>query len=124
MQWGDYIKYFSSLFADNFDFSKLICHRIPERTFQIKGKYFPVCSRCTGLYTGAILFYISTLFLFIEYSSIMILFAFIIITPLIIDGLTQYLGHRESTNLLRFLTGLGAGFGFAFLFLFVKITIF
>lgn len=54
----------------------------------------------------------------------MILIAFIIITPLIVDGLTQYLEHRESNNLLRFITGLSAGVGFAFLFLFVKITIF
>ena len=87
-------------------------------------KYFPLCSRCTGLYTGAILFYISALFLFIDYSPAMTLFAFIIIIPLIIDGLTQNLGYRESNNVLRFITGLGAGVGFTFLFLFVKITIF
>jgi len=54
----------------------------------------------------------------------MVSLAFIITIPLIIDGLTQYLGYRESNNVLRFITGLGAGVGFAFLFLFVKITIF
>lgn len=54
----------------------------------------------------------------------MILIAFSITIPLIVDGLTQYLEYKESNNLLRFITGLGAGVGFAFLFLFVKITIF
>ena len=33
--------------------TQFICHRIPERTFNIRGYYFPVCSRCTGFYIGA-----------------------------------------------------------------------
>lgn len=54
----------------------------------------------------------------------MILIAFIITIPLIVDGLTQYLEYRESNNSLRFITGLSAGVGIACLFLFVKITIY
>jgi len=38
------------------------------------------------------------------------------ISPLIIDGITQYLGFRESNNALRFLTGLAAGIGIILLF--------
>jgi len=32
-----------------------ICHRLHERTFKIGKWYFPVCSRCTGIYLGMIL---------------------------------------------------------------------
>jgi uncharacterized membrane protein len=42
---------------------------------------------------------------------------------MIIDGLTQFLGFRESYNGLRFITGFVAGFGLALLFLFFKITL-
>ncbi len=102
----------------------LICHRLPDRTFNILGHYFPVCSRCTGLYLGAILFFTYSLLFFIVYSQTLILLTFIIITPMIIDGLTQYLGFRESNNGLRLITGFAAGFGLALLILFCKITFF
>src|SRR6185503_6067541 len=29
-----------------------LCHQIPERSFQLAGRQFAVCSRCTGLYAG------------------------------------------------------------------------
>jgi uncharacterized membrane protein len=100
-----------------------ICHRLPDRTFNIRGYYFPVCARCTGLYLGAILFFTYSLFFLIGYSQTLILLAFISIIPMIIDGLTQFLGFRESYNGLRFITGFVAGFGLALLFLFFKITL-
>ncbi|MBQ3473297.1 MAG: DUF2085 domain-containing protein, partial [Methanobrevibacter sp.] len=33
------------------DYTKLICHRMHERSFFIKGHQFPVCARCTGFYS-------------------------------------------------------------------------
>lgn len=101
-----------------------ICHRLHHRTFNIWGHYLPVCARCTGLYTGAILFYTSSLFFFIEYSLKVISIAFIITFPLIIDGLTQYKGLRLSNNMYRLITGFLAGIGIALLITFIKITIF
>lgn len=100
-----------------------ICHRLPDRTFNICGYYFSVCSRCTGLYMGAISFYTCSLFLFVEYTILIILFALIITFPLILDGLTQFLGFRESNNGLRFITGFVAGVGIALLVSFFKILI-
>jgi uncharacterized membrane protein len=38
--------------------------------------------------------------------------AFVAVTPLAIDGLTQLTGFRESTNELRIATGLIAGIAF------------
>jgi uncharacterized membrane protein len=29
-----------------------LCHQIPERSFQLAGRQFAVCSRCSGLYAG------------------------------------------------------------------------
>ena len=71
--------------------SNLICHRLPERSFFIKGHQFPVCARCTG-------FYISL--------AILVLGGIFLCMPFIVDGFTQYWGFRQSTNLLRLITGL------------------
>jgi uncharacterized membrane protein len=82
------------------------CHRMPERSFFYKGKQFPMCSRCTGIYVGY--------FLVIPYfwiTSVSIFICLIAILPTIIDGLTQAYSNRESNNFLRFSTGLIAGFG-------------
>lgn len=93
----------------------LICHRIPERTFNIKGYYFPVCSRCTGIYIGAIFYYLLVYFLFIDYNIYLISMATLMVVPTFIDGFTQLLGYRESNNILRFFTGLLAGIGLGLL---------
>jgi len=95
--------------------SQFICHRIPERTFQIKGHYFPVCSRCTGIYLGAFSYFIYAFFFYIDYNFILILSGFLMVIPTTIDGLTQLFSSRESSNILRFATGLFAGIGFAIL---------
>ena len=31
-----------------------ICHRIPEHSFTLDGRYFPLCARCTGTFLGAV----------------------------------------------------------------------
>jgi len=88
-----------------------ICHRIPDRTFSIKGHYFPVCSRCTGIYIGAFSYFIIAYLTPIKYTATLIITATLITIPTILDGFTQLLGLRESNNLIRFLTGLPAGIG-------------
>ena len=95
--------------------SQFICHRIPESTFQIKGHYFPVCSRCTGIYLGAFSYFIYAFFFYIDYNFFLILSGFLMVIPTTIDGLTQLFSSRESSNILRFATGLFAGIGFAIL---------
>ena len=32
-----------------------VCHRIPERSFQVDGRPLPLCARCTGTFLGAML---------------------------------------------------------------------
>jgi uncharacterized membrane protein len=88
-----------------------ICHRKPERTFKIGERYFPVCSRCTGIYMGAFSYFILVYWFFVEYDWVIILFAMLMVVPTFLDGLTQLLLPRESFNLLRFSTGIMAGIG-------------
>ena len=117
-------------FKFRFDYSVLkgFCHRLPERSFFIFGKQFPVCARCLGIYSafffGVILF-ILKIFTFENltgYSTILI--SCLLIFPTAIDGFTQLFGLRESNNFLRLTTGLLAGLGFSFMFIFFLKTIF
>lgn len=100
--------------------TRFICHRIPERTFNIRGHYFPVCARCTGFYIGAFSYFICVYFVYVEYTVYLILLAFIMIIPSFFDGFTQFIGSRESNNKLRLLTGLLGGVGLAILIKTIK----
>lgn len=92
-----------------------ICHRLPDRTFNVHGYYFPVCARCTGFYIGAFSYYIYAYFFYVEYTSYLILISLIMLAPAFLDGFTQLLNLRISKNSLRFLTGLIGGVGLGIL---------
>ncbi len=106
--------------VDTMNPARYICHRIPERSFFIKGHQFPVCARCTGFYSGLIVYLIINCFFKHNYDFNMLLVSMILMVPVAIDGLTQYFGPRESTNNLRFITGFIGGIG---LIIFLKIII-
>lgn len=99
-----------------YNISKYFCHRIPERTFKIKNTYFPVCSRCTGIYIAAFSYFVFVYFVYVQYSIETMLLSISMITPTFLDGITQFLGYRESNNTLRFTTGILAGIGIGILF--------
>ena len=101
-------------------FTQYICHRKPERTFNIRGHYFPVCSRCTGFYIGAFSYFIYVYFNFVEYTIPLIFIAFLMIIPTFLDGFTQLIGSRESNNILRLCTGLIGGIGLGILIKAIK----
>jgi uncharacterized membrane protein len=89
----------------------LICHRKPERTFKINNWYFPVCSRCTGIYIGAFSYFLIVYWVYFEYNWVNILLTVLLVVPTFMDGFTQLLLSRESTNTLRVSTGILAGIG-------------
>lgn len=93
----------------------LFCHRIPERTFKINGYYFPVCARCTGIYISGLCFFLLVSMLSITYNINLISLSIILIIPMILDGITQLFGKRNSDNKVRFCTGLLAGVGLGIL---------
>src|SRR3954447_24531054 len=78
------------------------CHRRADRSFSIRGRQLHVCARCTGLLSGVPL----SCALLPWRARLPALFG-IFLGLLVIDGATQLWGWRESTNELRFLTGLG-----------------
>ncbi len=82
------------------------CHQIPERSFFYKGYQFPVCARCTGILIG---YLIGILIWFFLPHSLAIDIALCI--PMAVDGITQYLGARTSTQWLRLSTGILGGIG-------------
>ncbi len=96
-------------------FSRLICHRIPERTFKIRGKYLPVCSRCTGIYLGAFSYFAFAYLVKIDYTLYLVSAGALMVIPTFLDGFTQLLGIRKSNNALRFLSGVIGGVGLALL---------
>ncbi len=91
------------------------CHRIPDRTFKINKHYFPVCARCTGIYITGFAYFLIATFTPIIYSLELIILAILLIIPMVIDGTSQLLDKRNSTNNIRFFTGLCAGIGLAIL---------
>jgi uncharacterized membrane protein len=91
----------------------LICHGIESRCLHLWGVPMPICARCVGVYGGgaaaSVLFLLLPLLRRHILSLRLMLF---LVLPLVIDGLTQATGFRESTNDLRLVTGLTAGTAF------------
>ena len=90
------------------------CHGIVSRCFLLWGAPMPICARCTGIYLG--LFAGLTIFLILGRSGRLAFptpALFVLISPLALDGVSQAMGLRESTNELRIVTGLIAGAAFA-----------
>jgi uncharacterized membrane protein len=91
---------------------RLICHGIPHRCLFLFGTRMPICSRCVGIYIG-LLAGIVTFGLMPWMRERYLRFgASAAALAMFIDGFTQLLRLRESTNTLR----LATGFPFAFLF--------
>lgn len=95
----------------NFFFFSLICHQLPDKTFSLNGLLMPLCSRCTGIYTG---FLIALIFLLIlggkkkdKFPSLgisLISVIFILLMPSQVVG-SQVISWLDN-NHFRFLTGL------------------
>jgi len=84
------------------------CHRLPERSLQLPWGTCGLCARCTAFWSG------------VAAGSVLLLrprlrppfwSGFLLVLPLVADGLLQQHTSYESTNLLRVLTGFPAGLG-------------
>jgi len=85
------------------------CHQIDERSFHYGFRKYPLCARCSGV---AVIFFPSiAVLLFV--GSLSIMAAIILMVPLMVDGFTQLFTDYESTNIVRFSTGLLFGAGWA-----------
>ena len=96
-------EFFISLFNT---VGQAVCHQMPERTLLIGGRYLPVCARDTGAYLGLCVGYLLLpLRRKKRCGPPSLWMTALMITPMIIDGVTQILGIRTSTNDLRLVTG-------------------
>lgn len=84
-----------------------ICHRLPHRSFFWNGKQFPICARCTGIHIG---YLTMPVFLFNLWTPSIWLSIFMIL-PTYLDGLRQHITKKESTNIIRVITGVISGTG-------------
>lgn len=82
------------------------CHQLPERSFFIRGRQFPMCARCTGVWAG----YLLGICLYAFYK-IPIWLDFLFCELMFADWLIQYIDLRQSTNIRRLITGLLCGAG-------------
>ncbi|PKP54305.1 MAG: hypothetical protein CVT90_01980 [Candidatus Altiarchaeales archaeon HGW-Altiarchaeales-3] len=91
----------------NYNFLHPVCHQKPERSFFIYGHQLGVCARCTGIYIGMlILTLLYPLVRNINNNSTPSKYYLIAsLIPIGLDGVTQLIGLRESTNEVRFITG-------------------
>lgn len=88
-----------------------VCHQNPERSLFFWGAQVPVCARDFSLYVGALLgtaAYPRTRNIHNPAMPPAIVLGALLL-PMALDGVTQFLGLRESTTLLRCITGFLAG---------------
>ena len=78
------------------------CHQLADRSFSLRGRQVPLCARCFGIFVGALL---------IPFYVLDLRFAIALIAAMVLDGSTQALKLRTSSNWLRFVTGLGFALG-------------
>lgn len=88
-----------------------ICHQATARSFEAGGLQFPVCARCTGIYTGFVFGLVALFVLYRQrhrigrFSWLYIGFAVGAVLFMGLDGVSSYLGLRVTTNAIRLLTG-------------------
>ena len=83
------------------------CHQLPERSFRIRGRQFPLCARCTGVLLGQGAAIVSLLCGFLPSCSA----GMALLGIMGADWSLQKTGIRTSTNRWRFLTGIMGGLG-------------
>jgi uncharacterized membrane protein len=86
----------------------LVCHQQEAKSFLVNGIHFFVCARCTGIYTGALVF--SFIFIFLKISPVIRLKAALIsCIPAIADIILYNFGAYNYSKITAFVTGLFPG---------------
>lgn len=90
------------------------CHRMPSRCAALPWGLSGLCTRCTAFWLGLMS---GILIMYRPMIRILFWVGFLLLLPLIADGLLQYHSVYESSNLIRSITGLTAGFGISIIIL-------
>ena len=86
-----------------------LCHQKEERSFFLNENQMPFCSRCTSIWLGIAVGIGFMVFFKIKLNEKFLLLIFIGLIPIGIDGFGQLFGFWESTNEIRFITGILIG---------------
>lgn len=86
------------------------CHQIPDRSYFLFGYQLPVCVRCEGLIIGEII----SIILLLMGFKIKFYICFVMLIPMVLDGLIQYKTLYKSNNIKRIITGFLFGIGFVY----------
>jgi len=93
---------------------RVMCHGLESRCLILWDTAMPICSRCVAIYGGVIIGILAFASIGLLRSHPPPLSGLIALTlPLALDGISQAIGLRESTNELRVVSGILAGSGFA-----------
>ena len=92
-----------------YSFGDYFCHQKSDRSLFINENQMPFCSRCTAIWFGIAIGLAFMVFYVINLNNKFLLVIIIGILPLAIDGIGQLVGFWESTNLIRFITGILTG---------------
>jgi uncharacterized membrane protein len=87
---------------------RVLCHGIPARCLDLFGTPMPICARCTGIYFGLLTGVVAFFVLPWMEERMLRAAMYVAVLPMAIDGITQAMRLRESTNGLRIGTGFGA----------------
>ncbi len=96
-----------------------LCHQLPERSLFGGGVQVPVCARDEGLYVG---FLVAFLLIWLLHrpkrprelpGAAGLVVCAVFLGSMVVDGVTSYAGLRETTNVIRLLTGTMAGYSLA-----------
>lgn len=90
-----------------------ICNHREESAPKILGKTFILCWRCTGVMLSFLVMAVIKRVVDVSFGTVQIILGILMMIPIIIDGGLQYFLKYESTNVRRFITGIGFGIGFS-----------
>ncbi len=91
---------------------RLMCHGIERRCLVLFGVPMPICARCTGIYIGLFAGVMAFVLVPAVNERLLRLSMYVLAIPMALDGITQAVRLRESTNPLRLATGFVAAFAF------------
>ncbi|MCL2680593.1 MAG: DUF2085 domain-containing protein [Coriobacteriia bacterium] len=105
-----------------------LCHQLPARSYDFGGVTWAVCARCSGIYVGLTFALIALLLVYKgkQRHGLMPWYYLLFLAGGLLfmgaDGLSSYLYLRETTNLLRWVTGIGMGASLAPIVYFLAIN--
>ena len=91
---------------------RIFCHGIPERCLSLWNTPMPICARCTAIYAGLVFSFAVFQLLPPMRESVARFILCAAALPMALDGVTQLVHLRVSSNPLRIETGLLVGIAF------------